>query len=215
MGKFFAPQNEIVIDDDEDDSMALPGKGKVSETLREELSKELGTDISSGTDVDSVNLRIVKPRSARVPFPFKQRLVGVIIISIITIMALLAIGVSTEYLIISFLTLLSIGYVMAKKHDKPSFEAMVYMIIISFIILTGMGSTANSGLNIYASAAIIFLLLVFYKMTKRRMVAVSVVLYFFWLIYSSYKVLKNRAIKFDNTLIQKVVLDPMEIDYYN
>lgn len=211
MPRFNAPPEEIIIDEDndEDDSISLPGKGKTSETLREQLSAELGTDISNTADVDSVNLRIVKPKSGRQPFNYQKRLIGVLIITVIVIIALVAINVTIEYLIVSILTLFALGYVMAKKHDKPSYEAMVYIIIISFIILTGIGSMTNSGLNIYASTLIIFLLFVFYKMTNRRIVAVGVVLYIFWLIWSFIKVYKNEIPKFDNSLIDKVIINPL------
>lgn len=209
MSRFNKPRDDIIIDDDEDDSISLPGRGKVSETLREQLSAETGVDISNTADVDSVNLRIVKPKSGRQPFNYQKRLIGVLIITVIVIIALVAINVTIEYLIVSILTLFALGYVMAKKHDKPSYEAMVYIIIISFIILTGIGSMTNSGLNIYASTLIIFLLLVFYKMTNRRIVAVGVVLYIFWLIWSFIKVYKNEIPKFDNSLIDKVIINPL------
>ena len=137
-----------------------------------------------------------------------------VIITLITIMALIAIEVSTEYLVISIITLFSLGYVMARRTDKPSYEAMVYMILILFIFLTGLGSTSSSGLNIYASTAIIFLLLVFYKMTNRIIIGVGVVLYFFWLFWSGIKVFENKTISFDKNLTKKIILDPMTIDYY-
>lgn len=209
MSRFNKTQDEIVIDDDEDDSISVPGRGKVSETLREQLSAETGVDISNTANVDSVNLRIVKPKSGRVPFGYQDRLIGVIIITVIVIMALIAINVTMEYLIIAIITLFSIGYVMAKKHDKPSFEAMIYVIIIFFIVLTGIGSTTNSGLNIYASTFIIFLLFVFYKMTNRRIVAIGVVLYIFWLIWSSAKVYNKRLPYFYNNLINKTIINPI------
>ena len=117
MGRFSPTKNAIVIDDvddEDDDSMALPTKGKVSETLREELSKELGTNISNGADVDSVNLRIIKPKSGRVPFPYKKRLTGSIIIIVIAMILLFSIS-TIEYFIIAFITMISLGYVMAKK----------------------------------------------------------------------------------------------------
>jgi len=210
MSRFNKTQNDIIIDDDdEDDSISLPGKGKVSETLREQLSAETGLDISNTADVDSVNLRIVKPKSGRLPFGYQDRLIGVIIITVIVIMALLAINVTMEYLIISIITLFTMGYVMAKKHDKPSFEAMIYIIIVFFILLTGIGSTTNSGLNIYASTFIIFLLFIFYKMTNRRIVAVGVVLYIFWLIWSGIKVYSNRLPDFYNNIINRVIINPI------
>jgi hypothetical protein len=217
MGKFFASDPEVVIDEveDDDESIKLPEKGKISETLRERLGKESATDLEGASDVDSVNLKIIKPRSGHEPFAYQKRLVGVIIITIVAIIGLLMIEVSSEYFLLALITLLTIGYVMIKKASRPSFESMIYIIIVSFILITGLGSKGTTGLNIYASASMIFLLLVFYILTKRRVIAIGVLLYFFWLIWTSIRVLKNKSINFDHRLTQKVILDPFSLDYYN
>lgn len=127
---------------------------------------------------------IERPEYSREPFPVKDRAAGVTIITIIILMALLALKVDLIYIIIASISLVVISYVIAVHKEKPSFEGMVYVLVIIGIIATAVGSTTNSGLEIYAAGMTFLLLLLFAYMTRNPLTVIPIFLYILWTFYS-------------------------------
>lgn len=194
-------QNIIIVDEDDEDSIddnptnVMPGTSRTTDTLREQLSEELGVDLTDSTETDSVNLKIVKPKTGKTPFPKTQRLIGVVILSLGVFFTIVLMSSSTIYsTVIVIPSLIILGYVMTNLYIRPSFESMVYILIVTMMIVTGFGSRTSSGLELYSATMVIILLLIFYRMTKNKLVIVPFILYVVWIIVFVYYFLLNDRI---------------------
>lgn len=189
MNKDAKRENVIIIDEDDNEDTTedrpfneMPGNSRTVETLKEQLGKELGVDLTDNNETDSVNLKIVKPKMGKTPFPVSKRLTGVIIISLFVFISVVGLYSSTIYsTIIVIPSLIILGYIMTNLNIKPAFESMIYILILTMIIVTGFGSRTSSGLELYSITVVLILLLVFYRMTNNKLVIVPFVLYVVWL----------------------------------
>jgi hypothetical protein len=189
MNKGAKRENIIIVDEDDNEDTTedrpaneMPGSGRTVDTLREQLGEELGVDLTDTNETDSVNLKIVKPKMGKTPFPASQRLTGVIIISLFVFISVVGLSSATIYAtVIVIPSLIILGYIMTHLSIKPAFESMIYILIVTMIIVTGFGSRTSSGLELYSITVVLILLLVFYRMTKSKLVIVPFVLFAVWL----------------------------------
>lgn len=160
MVKGYQQDNVLVVDDNEESgdeypSNAIPGVSRTAGSLQEQLSQELGVDLATESTTDSVNLRIVKPKTSRSPFIPRIRAIGVIILTLGVIIALIGIKSAMIYsIIVAIPSLIILGYVMSVYNRNPSFEAMIYILLLAMIIITGYGSRTFSGLELYSATMV-------------------------------------------------------------
>src|SRR5438105_3125762 len=132
--------------------------------MRGEEEPQEATVIENGKEVKAI--LVERPLYSHDSFPRRDRFVGVIIITVIVILALSALKTSIWYMVVSIISLLVVSYVIAVHKKKPAFEGMVYVLVIIGILAAAVGSTTSSGLEIYAAGMTVLLLLLFGYMTR-------------------------------------------------